>query len=57
MRGSWQMITELGEKMFQGELTARAGHRGQEGKEVGREPGRRRGRSEGLREAQGRARG
>ena len=57
MRGSWQMITELGEKTFPGELMAHAGHRGQEGKELGREPGRPRGRSEGLREPQGRARG
>lgn len=47
MRGSQQMITELGEKMFRGELMARAGQRGQEGKEAGREQGRPRGRSEG----------
>lgn len=33
------MITELSEKTFWGELMARAGQRGQEGKEVGREKG------------------
>lgn len=49
MRGSRQMITELSEKTFWGELMARAGQRGQEGKEVGREQGRPRGRTEGLR--------
>lgn len=49
MRGSRQMITELSEKTFCGELTARAGQRGQEGKEVGREPGKPRGQTEGLR--------
>ena len=37
------MITELSEKTCRGELTARAGYRGQEGKELGREPGRPRG--------------